>query len=56
MRTPNTREQHSRKGLRYQSDLTDAEWTVIAPRLPPVCSGECPRVWPMCGSSTASFA
>ena len=27
MWTPNTREQHSRKALRYQSDLTDAEST-----------------------------
>ncbi len=29
MWTPTTREQHSRKGQRCQSDLTDAEWRVI---------------------------
>ena len=29
MWTPTTREQHSRKALRYQTDLTDAEWVVI---------------------------
>ena len=31
MWTPATRAQHSREGLRYQTDLTDAEWAVIAP-------------------------
>jgi transposase len=35
MWTEITREQYRRKGLRYSSDLTDAEWAVIAPRLPP---------------------
>ena len=29
MWTPTTREQHSRKALRYQTDLTAAEWVVI---------------------------
>ena len=29
-----TRAKHARKGLRYSSDLTDAEWAVIEPRLP----------------------
>ena len=48
MWTPNAREQHSRKSLRYQSDLTDAEWAVIAPYSPPVCSRGCLCVWPMC--------
>ena len=33
MWTPTTREQHSRKALRYQTDLTDAEWVVIEPHL-----------------------
>ena len=32
MWTPTTREQHSRKALRYQTDLTDAEWVVIEQR------------------------
>jgi putative transposase len=29
-----TRRQPERDGLRYASDLTDAEWTLIAPHLP----------------------
>ena len=33
MCTPATREQHSRDELRYSTDLTDAEWDVIAPHL-----------------------
>ena len=47
MWTPTTRRQHSRTGLRYESDLTDAEWEILAPFLP----GEAPcgrkRAWPM---------
>ena len=31
MWTPMTRQQHSRDHLRYGSDLTDAEWAIIAP-------------------------
>lgn len=46
MWTPATRRQHSRKGLRYETDLTDAEWAVIAPHLPAQRCGR-PRVWPM---------
>lgn len=34
MWTPTTRRQHSRVGLRYETDLTDAEWAVIAPLMP----------------------
>lgn len=34
MWTRATRRQHSRAGLRYETDLTDAEWAVIAPHLP----------------------
>ena len=30
-----TRRQHARTGNRYASDLTDAEWAVIAPLMPP---------------------
>lgn len=30
-----TRRQYRRDGLRYASDLTDAEWQLIAPHLPP---------------------
>lgn len=35
MWTETTRRKHARKGLRYASDLTDAEWGVIEPLLPP---------------------
>jgi hypothetical protein len=31
MWTPTTRRQHSREGLRYETDLTDAEWALIEP-------------------------
>src|SRR5215212_8809747 len=37
MWTPTTRRQHSRDGLRYETDLTDAEWAVIEPLLPKAC-------------------
>jgi transposase len=35
MWTDTTRAKHARKGLRYSSDLTDAEWSVLEPLLPP---------------------
>ena len=35
MWTPITRRQHSREHQRYGSGLTDAEWAIIAPLLPP---------------------
>ena len=47
MWTPTTREQHSRKALRYETDLTDAEWVVIEPHLPPAHGTGRPRSWPM---------
>jgi hypothetical protein len=31
----------------YQTDLTDAEWRVIAPHLPKPCANGRPREWPM---------
>jgi len=34
MWTPATRRRHSRKNLRYETDLTDEEWAIIAPYLP----------------------
>ena len=34
MWTPATRQQHSRDGLRYETDLTDAEWALIEPLMP----------------------
>ena len=47
MWTPTTRQQHSRTVTRYQSDLTGAEWRVIAPHLPKPCATGRPRAWPM---------
>ena len=47
MWTPATRRQHSRDGLRYQTDLTDAEWAVIEPLMPEPCSYGRPRGWPL---------
>jgi putative transposase len=47
MWTPTTWRQHSRAGLRYGSDLTDAEWAILSPFLP--CEAACgrKRAWPM---------
>ena len=53
MWTPTTREQHSRKALRYQTDLTDAEWVVIEPHLPPAHGTGRPRSWPIASGSDA---
>jgi transposase len=47
MWTPTTRQQHSRSVTRYQTDLTDAEWRVIAPHLPKPSATGRPREWPM---------
>ena len=47
MWTPTTRQQHTRLVSRYQTDLTDAEWRVIAPHLPKPCAMGRPREWPM---------
>ncbi len=38
-----TRRQHAREGGRYASDLTDAEWALIAPLMPPPRSTGRPR-------------
>jgi len=37
MWNPTARALHSRTGLRYGSDLTDAEWAIVAPLLPKPC-------------------
>ena len=47
MWTPTTRLQHSRDDLRYSTDLTDAEWSVIEALLPPACRLGRPRLWSM---------
>ncbi len=47
MWTATTRTQYRRDGLRFASDLTDAEWAVIAPLLPPrLRIGRC-LSWPL---------
>jgi transposase len=47
MWTPTTRRQHSRDHLRYGSDLTDQEWAIIAPFMPPPARTGRPRLWTM---------
>ncbi len=39
MWTKEQRARHAPRGRRYPSDLTDAEWALIAPFIPPPCSG-----------------
>ncbi len=39
MWTKETRGRYDRRGLRYPSDLTDAEWALIAPMIPPAKRG-----------------
>ena len=39
MWTPENRSQYNRDHLRYPSDLTDAEWALIAPLIPPARHG-----------------
>ena len=43
MWTEITREQYRRDGLRYTSDMTDEEWSIIAPLLPGPCRLGRPR-------------
>ena len=47
MWTPTTRRQHSRPNLRYESDLTDAEWEILCPFLPAEADCGRRRAWPM---------
>ncbi len=47
MWTPTTRQQYSRDELRYESDLTDKEWRLIEPWMPPRCAHGRPRRWPL---------
>ena len=47
MWTPATRKNYSRNGLRYQSDVTNEEWRVIEPYLPPAKGIGRPRGWPL---------
>lgn len=47
MWTPTTRAQHSREGLRYETDMTEAEWHVIEPHLPVPSHRGRPLKWAM---------
>jgi transposase len=47
MWTDTTRAIHARKGLALPSDLTDAEWALLEPLLPPALPGGRPRKWPL---------
>jgi hypothetical protein len=47
MWTPTTREHYNRRATRYQSDLTDEEWRVIEPHLPPPKRTGRPWAWPL---------
>ncbi|MBV9510934.1 MAG: IS5 family transposase [Caulobacteraceae bacterium] len=55
MWTPATRRQHSRDHLRYGSDLTDAEWTVVARFMPGPAKTGRPRRWTMRQIMSAIF-
>ena len=48
-----TRQQHRRDNLRYPSDLTEAEWTLVAPFIPPAKPGGRPRTADMRGVMNA---
>jgi putative transposase len=37
----------ARPRLRYTTDLTDAEWQILKPLLPPAKTGGRPRKYPM---------
>lgn len=43
MWTAENRKRYARKGLRYPSDLTDREWEIIEPVIPPAKRGGRPR-------------
>ena len=47
MWTETTRAQHMRDELRFASDLSDAEWAVLQPLLPPASAVGRPPSWPM---------
>ena len=54
MWTPATRRQQSRDGLRYETDLTDAEWAGIEPSRELAQRGR-PRAWPLRETVNAIF-
>ena len=44
---PDTRSEHDRDDLRYPSDLTDAEWSILEPLFPAPSKTGRKRGWPM---------
>jgi transposase len=46
MWTDITRKKHAREGLRYSSDLRDAEWAILEAVLPAPCRLGRPSIWP----------
>ena len=46
MWTTANRARYDRNHLRYRSDLTDEEWALIEPRIPPATSGQKRRLTP----------
>ena len=55
MWTPEHRRAADRSGLRYPSDLSDAEWALVAPLIPPSEGGGRPRSVGVRGVWSASF-
>jgi transposase len=47
MCTPTTRAEHNRDHLRYETDLTDAEWGILEPLLPKPKAAGRPLKWPL---------
>src|SRR3954453_21325363 len=45
MWTPTPREQYTRTAARYETDLTDAEWAMIEPHMPPRSKRGRPPSW-----------
>lgn len=43
MWTKENRARYDRSKLRYESDLTDGEWELVAPLIPPAKHGGAPR-------------
>jgi transposase len=46
--TPATRAKHNRSGLRYETDLRDAEWALIAELMPAPARMRRPHKWSLC--------
>ena len=55
MWTPATRAEHDRDDLRYPTDVTDAEWAILAPLLPPPAETGRHRSWEMRNRINAIF-